>query len=704
MKSKYTVIIILVCVSGLFSCNRENEQGKTVVLKVGECEFSNIECNEILSKYLIFYSNSEDTAKTLLFNDLIQIGLLYNHIISNDSLKVSPKKHLDDIEFVLNALRTIKTARVRVNEKDILKSYKRGKEKLIINYIWSSPDHKSISQNFHTYIKAGAKPSELKKNSELNFKSDCTRFEEGKIIYPGTLIPELEKKVFEMKVDEVKLIATKGGYHIVQLLRREPNRQLSYKMEQETIKKRMVSAIMLEQGEILFDLERLKRKVKLNNDLISFTDFNIIPLNPDYSKDHEEKDQTVLAYYDNRTYTIADIKKKVILLPDSIQDLFINQQTRPNALKAIILKDADPFYQDKNERMDKNNKEQVAPQKLMKKILVFDKGGNKLNEDKSIENLESLLSRDYCFGKESILNFIQRKSVKGKKNKEEAGTDDNIMINPEEWIDTRNCKTLLPVSINTSLLSTLEFKRKRVLSEEIIAKRGKWRITVGDFENEIDNYDLKTLELITPLKQRMKVVKYLEQVSFKNKADYEGKLLINKESLYKINVSKRILALKYPYNESSLVGKLEGIKIKLGDLRENIDSLPDELKEQLNNKSNLKEYIEGLLLNKYLFSIYEEEIKSYNDEIEDIRSKKSKYLFVKEYLKSYQLPEGFSVADSRLDVAFRLLLKDYKEQKIEEICSSAKELEIFFSEKYFKERGININTSIYQNRISPIEQ
>ena len=703
MKSKYTVIIILVCVLGLFSCNRENEQGKTVVLKVGGCEFSNIECNEILSKYLRFYSNSEDTAKMLFFNDLIQIGLLYNHTTSNDLMKVSPKKYSDNVEFVLSALRSIKTARVRVNEKDILKSYKRGKEKLIINYIWCSGNYKSVSQKFYSYIKAGAKPSEIKKNSGLNFKSDSARFEEEKMIYAGMFIPEIEKEVFAMKVEEIKIIPTERGFHIIQLLRREPNRQLPFAMEKETIKKRMISAIMFERGELLFDIERLNGKVKLNDELISFTDLNITPLYPGNFSNEGQGSQMALASYNDKVFAVEDIRKKVGMLPEEIQELFINKQTRPNALKTLLLREGVCTYLSESENQKKRGEEQAALQKLIKKILVFDESGTKFNSDRSIKNLDTLLLGDYCAGKEPVFKFIQRKLEKGKKNKSDAGTGDS-MRSLGEWLITKNYKAQFPVFINTSLLNSLEFKRSRISMDELVAKRGEWRITVGDFENEIDNYDLKTLELIIPLKQRMKVVKYLEQVSFKNKADYEGKLLINKESLDKINVSKRILALKYPYNESSLVGKLEGIKIKLGDLRENIDSLPDELKEQLNNKSNLKEYIEGLLLNKYLFSIYEEEIKSYNDEIEDIRSKKSKYLFVKEYLKSYQLPEGFSLADSRLDVAFRLLLKDYKEQKIEEICSSAKELEIFFSEKYFKERGVNINTSIYQNRISPIEQ
>jgi hypothetical protein len=415
---------LLIATILMFSCSLQENTGNGILLKINDFEITQHEFGELLQRYKEEYpGDREDRTEMMLLGDLIETGLLYSRIITKDSF---PDIDLND-EFKLDLLKSIKSKQVKITEKEIRCAYDRGKERLLVNYVWVPPGHQDLAGNISAILRNGATIDELKNNirSDLASMEVEINYEENKPILPGTFIPKLERKVFQLDLNDVTVLCTPGGYHIVELIRRDTLIQGPFEQERSVIRDRLSAACMREKGEILFDPVGLSSKFKYSERILSFVDTGIYDLPDSILKENSSKNdhEKIIARYNNKSYTVEELKEKIKTVPTEFYHLFTNRQTRYKAIRCLIFRDAGIKFGGVDYAGYTRMKELLMLQDFLCKNMVLDNFADEHAIDVNLERINELLENNMGNHNGLVLDqIIKRLYAEGYDKREDRMT------------------------------------------------------------------------------------------------------------------------------------------------------------------------------------------------------------------------------------------------------------------------------------------
>lgn len=704
---------LLIATILMFSCSLQENTGNGILLKINDFEITQHEFGELLQRYKEEYpGDREDRTEMMLLDDLIETGLLYSRIITKDSF---PDIDLND-EFKLDLLKSIKSKQVKITEKEIRCAYDRGKERLLVNYVWVPPGHQDLAGNISAILRNGATIDELKNNirSDLASMEVEINYEENKPILPGTFIPKLERKVFQLDLNDVTVLCTPGGYHIVELIRRDTLIQGPFEQERSVIRDRLSAACMREKGEILFDPVGLSSKFKYSERILSFVDTGIYDLPDSILKENSSKNdhEKIIARYNNKSYTVEELKEKIKTVPTEFYHLFTNRQTRYKAIRCLIFRDAGIKFGGVDYAGYTRMKELLMLQDFLCKNMVLDNFADEHAIDVNLERINELLENNMGNHNGLVLDqIIKRLYAEGYDKREDRMTTVSEPALPaktgsadqdglEAWLHPDRYFSDEPVYLNLNLIGELEFPETKALSDTIIAQRGSWIYKAGDFLAEAEGYSLQTLYGLTGLKNKISLVRYIEQRSLKGQSDYNKKLVINEQALNEVDVHPFIFKKKFRAQDRSVIAVYDSVKITLGQFREYIAALTPAEKRICRNILYRKDYLEQLARHDYLVNIYRDELKELRNDIRSRYEEIKKFMVVKSWWDRYNVPAGMTLPDYKMDLYFRYLMEKMKEKETGKFITEAKERFTVLLDKAILEQEFDIDIGQLKNYFS----
>lgn len=287
--------LVVFCIATV--CSNTNvyaESGERVVLaKIGNEEVTLQDLEKKISKLppkqKIMYEKDEKNRKDLL-NEIIRIKVFSRQARANGWHKESSfKKRAKDAEDALLAIDYIKTnvLSTSVTPREIKEYYEQHKKEFIapesirVSSVYidaynnicpkESSDKREIAKKIHRELENGGDFASLpQKYGEL------AKVENRPDDYfsRGRLIPELEEKVFAMKVGELSpVLETEKGFAIIRMEDKKKKHQLTYSESKEKIRQQLKISKVKEQYKKVEDELFSKYKVnfmsdaKLANDL-----------------------------------------------------------------------------------------------------------------------------------------------------------------------------------------------------------------------------------------------------------------------------------------------------------------------------------------------------------------------------------------------------------------------------------------------------
>jgi hypothetical protein len=650
--------------------------------------------------------NKWDVNDTMaLFDNLISSGILVNHALNKDYMSnpdVQNKLKYWRDQLIIKYWIDTKIRKEEISDNDIKKSYNRFKNKVIeVNYTWVPGNNNKMYNEILKMIRNEERFEDFPyKPSSFSWDSAGIRFFQNKLVEPGTFIGSVERKILRAKIGDILELEANHGRLIIKILAQLKDfKPLAEKKEE--IRLRIALAKQFEAGNLLYDDAYLISDIKMDPYILTIPYFNFF-INPIQPKDIKPG---IIARFKEREYTSDDIRKKISILPQSLQALFRNRYSRANAIAILLLFDNGCIPAS---RVD-GFKDKIFIQEYIKKQL-FNKSSLCLDTINTVYNslskqlLEKSSNRLYSLLKENAYKsdigkdiFVQSKikNVKDRTNPEYSEFQDIISIKTDynPWPAPEAFEMTDALQIDFYAIENLIIEDITVPDDQVIASGSNWRFTVKDFNKIISKLTPKSRINMAKHSDVREVVCMLagENHAIRNEKDIH----INYDVFKKIDiVGHSIDSVNFYKSEGLVLASLHGIEVTLNDLRNMVALLPPDVKKLFLNSGSRIEPFEKLIVQKYRLN--QKDINSTIQNAGFIKEmKKYTNLILAESLYNKEIHiSPFELPDEKLNFYLREVINILNQQRLKAFLLQSKE-KIKVNRQLARLLGINTKVSKY---------
>ena len=499
-----TLISITILLSIIIVKWNNKNSVDSILLQIGDKK-------ETLSKVLKginnnFQSDSNKINNTKQLDNYINTKLYLSSSISslfNDTKQFSIDKNS---EFLSSLLFKFKTEKLTENKSFIKDCYEKNKDILIIDYVWLPDSLKAHSQKVRDLLEFGEDLEYFRNHTDFKkMLSSGALFYPKRLINGGTLNQEIQDIAYKLKENDVELIHTKSGIHILRLFKRHPNNNhRNIETEREKISKRIQKAKLEANKDYWCDPILFNKKVLINIDKLSFLDYYFKSM-IDSTTSIKKGDEVIAKGFNGNKILYRDYLKFINNLSLNIQVLLLENKSRLRMSEIVLL---EMLKDDILNGIDEKIK--VYKEDLMVELLIKNKY---ISVIENLTNKESVISQisdwinDFIVtntDKTSLYSLLLEESY--NKNLE---TNKQVLDKKSRYEKLLNEKSLLQkysvlnsnktICINYSILDTFKIDKHLEKNIRTIANYGSWELTANMFLRYVNDLTLETkLELINP--------------------------------------------------------------------------------------------------------------------------------------------------------------------------------------------------------------
>lgn len=710
-KNVYLITLLFIITSSILVLNNCNNDilNDPIFIQIGNK-------NVLLSEFLMtansnFQGDSVSTNKYLEQLDNFIAAELYSSsnvaAIFRDSVEFS----LDNENNILSdLLYRYKTENVSINDDYLESCYKKNNEIRIVDYVWLPDSLKKTSLRVKELLDAGEDLEYFRMLTDYNdMVSNNVLFVPKRMIKGGTLNEDLQEEAYELKDNEVKLVYTESGIHILRLFKKFPNIDNSnLKNEKKRIRKRILNAKLEERNEYFCDPLLFSKKVIVNSEKLFLVDFYFKPIHELNNLVEKRNNLIVESFYGNKVF-YKEFLETLNNIPQNIKVLLTDEQLKVKTCEFIILEILKHDIEDAIDEEIKSYKENLMVEKLIQnKYLSFKE--KHINKDSLIlgmsdwidevlltnANHSSLYS---LFLSEAYKNRIEKNKFivdKVKNHKE--------FLNKKTIIDKyRAINPYKAISVNYGIMDSIINESQLTNKKRIIAYYGKWELTNGEFFNYIQGLTLETkLELIDP-QNCIELIKYIAKKELNTNIIDMNRLVIDKSSFSsKTDYSfLKILSEYVELSRTDIVASYDTLEISVEDLNNYFFNLSIADKKQLINVITREDFLNKLLRRISLENEINKCQLNKQNLSKNIRrsSMDSDKLFFQLYGCDLNIkPKGLE------GVYFQLALKKLLEQKLDTIINEQlTKYRVYLNFDIATQLNINTDLSLYKDYFKPLE-
>jgi hypothetical protein len=565
-KIVFIIIVILLLLIGVFLIPNKNKLSydDNILLKIGSFKVTESEFNNFHNSYFKNSGNSGVENSIMYF---IKTGLI---IQEAQRLKIDSDKefyrcvHLNMKQSVIEKYRNYKIQEQKISIKDIKNSYEYGKYKLIADYVQIRQSQKNYVGLIERLMKGGASIQEIYNNSALqdiaNDNDNIFFFEDIEILC-GFFSNDVERKIFKLNTGDIAIVKTPAYSYIFRIINKVKNKQDSFIYESDIIRKRIAISRLSESQDLAF-CNTIGKKIIIA-DFLNSINLSVSPL-----KNNGSIDNNIIATYNKTQIDVNYLINKIKSLPEYVQDYFQNKYTRSDAIISLII-------------LDKDN---LLNNGIPKSDYFFSQQLDRTNESQNVFNSQNFLIDTLKL--EKVINEINKISSHSSHQKRLIKAPSLSLLKNFKtgyrfnypWLSPEIFPNLDSIELNFYNLSFLDsFQFKQNFYNEIIATKGKWKLTVKDFFKELEILSPRTIIELVKIDNSVKLINYLAN----KQNDSNGKTYINYELLQRLNVTAFIKEKFYFPEEDDIVATLNEQQISVHDLRMLIAELPFEKKQEI---------------------------------------------------------------------------------------------------------------------------
>jgi hypothetical protein len=529
----------------------------------------------------------------------------------------------------------------------------------------------------------------------VNWKKNGALFYENITVEAGYFIPEIEKKIFEMKCDTVLGVNSTSYNYVIYLKRRFEDSQHLYFIQMEDIRKRIAIAKQIESGNLFYDDYILNQNITINLDVLKSIDFSCSPLAK------SDKSNGVIATYNGKNINSNKLLAGIMSLPPEIQMFFGNSITKKNAIKTWIISN----NKIKSPDLISTLRERLIVQSVIENELkiqqVKDTIPFLMNWIENLNNQSSNSIKDFILS-EAYRNGIDKNvEIKSDELKSELPSFVSEKNDSSFWLSSKEINDNDQLSIDFIKLEKLKIPENKSYENRILAYKGDWKLTVKDYINILNKLSSSDRVGILRGDNPLKLITYL--------ATHEGKIadvnhiMIDHKTLNNfVNVTKGIVNFTGTLvKEGEVVGALDSVRITVDELRWKILAMPEKQKKEFLNELTREEAFRKLLIQEFWLRKgnklnIEKDISYQKKWRENLNNLLAEFIY-----ESKIYTEPLITTDENLNTCLRKSFNEINQQRLHKfLFEASKKTKIYVRKKILNDIGITNKETKYSSVIN----
>ena len=570
-------LVLPVLVLNCKQYDKKNPVGNKIVLQVNDWTLTAEEFNrriEKIEKWHNEYGKAEVAQKAVDIS--LRIGLLITEAYKRD---LDKDKEIIDKALVTVA-KEVYAEKYTIRSDELETVHRRQRQELYLGHVWVKINNQGVVSRIVQQLRRGASIETMAKYREAMSRPKEREqiVFEVKTVSGGDMVEDLEKVAYRLKLGQVKVVKTKSGYHILQLLgtklkrgevvSRAPEFLFSkfpdhkeglFKTGSIDVRKSLRRAKIREEGGL--DIDRIKEEGKLEINKRMLDNISFPPKFP-MNEIKEPEDSQVVAIVLSQKIMVSELKSKISKSPPRILAKFENKYTRDTAVRKLL--ETEVLYRETR----RGNKER----KLIEKLL---RTNTRVEKDNIIEALKGLAVIEKLNGKNSvkidrtILHAITIVSPGHPKNSTILATFDGGKITVGRFREAING---LPMEVKPHL---------------------------NDLRNRREFLEYVVFSKFLPLSEDAQILQIngdiLEAISYKPMA-YEPFVNVRTEfEATDLHIFSEIEKIQVP-DYSEPIATFGEVSLTVGQLEEDVSSMSDEEKAAFNDINARAMIVENLLI------------------------------------------------------------------------------------------------------------
>lgn len=491
--------------------------------------------------------------------------------------------------------------RIQISESEIRTCLNRADEELSILHIQIPASRRDIFDEVKNHFELGNSFDEIFgmwQETMTNWIANGLQLL-TQHVQAGMLDEKLEKAVWALEPGEWDFFEYESGFHIIKLEKRWPREFHDYAHEKEAIRQRIVERKIREAGGSWLVRYKNDNNLMINENLlnsISFSPFG---------------DSEIVYQVGNQKGALSDLLYEIKKLPADVQLLFLEPETRLKAVKSLI-------FMNHGYEPQFSFKEIQSVERLIQKVLQDDFERNGLGNsqlfpmelwERQIKILQTWLDENCVYEKNRSFSQMLVEAAR-----QWSISDLTEMDDPRRWTFPWIYPEIYaaPANLLLDTQAILEMSLPHPYENTVIARKGKWKLTAGQFLEQWPTYSATTIGKLHTQSGKIQLIEYLaghrnvsqiikhqflKPTNFKTLNLEIDSILVKKLNPVSQKIEQNPFQTESKIDTNEIVARLGAISFSVGKLRAKVAKLPLSERLKFENKktrySALIEFIEN---------------------------------------------------------------------------------------------------------------